>query len=265
METVLTVAGSDSGAGAGIQADLKAITANGAYALTILTSVTAQNTREVRAAYPLSPDLIEAQFDTIFDDFAPAAAKTGMLADEVRVEAVVRCLEKHRPPNLVVDPVMMSKSGYPLLEPAAVEAVRKRLLPLATVVTPNVHEAAHLAGMEIRSLEDARESGKRILDMGPKAVLVKGGHLEERPATDTLVVEDGEVEFPGEYIQTRNTHGTGCTYSAAIATFLALGRELPQAVAEAKTYVTEAIRHGLPLGSGAGPTDHFYFLRGDAR
>jgi hydroxymethylpyrimidine/phosphomethylpyrimidine kinase len=261
VHTIVTIAGSDSGAGAGVQADLKTISANGAYGLSILTSVTAQNTREVRTALALPVDLIEAQFASIFDDFEPAAVKTGMLADTERVECVAACLRRYRPPNYVLDPVMISKSGYALLAHEAVAALRHEMLPLADVVTPNVHEAGLLADMEVCTPADARVAGKRILTQGPKAVLVKGGHLEESPATDVLVTADGAREFPGEYIETTSTHGTGCTYSAAIATYLARGCLLEEAVGHAKVYVTEAIRNGLSLGSGAGPTDHFFYLR----
>lgn len=261
MQTVLTIAGSDSGAGAGIQADLKAIAANGAYGLSVLTSVTAQNTREVRAAFALPSDLIEAQFDTVFSDFAPGAVKSGMLADSERVECVARCLRRYGAPNYVLDPVMVSKTGFRLLAEEAIDMLREELLPLATVVTPNVHEASLLAGMPVHTLEDAHRAGERILSLGPAAVLVKGGHLASDPATDVLVTPEGVWTFPGDFIETSSTHGTGCTYSAAIATQLALGQSLVDAVRKSKAYVTEAIRHGLRLGSGAGPTDHFFFLR----
>jgi hydroxymethylpyrimidine/phosphomethylpyrimidine kinase len=260
---VLTVAGSDSGAGAGIQADLKTISANGAYGLSVLTSITAQNTRAVTAAQALSPALIEAQFVAVFDDFAPAAVKSGMLADIERVAVVAACLRRFVPAHVpyVLDPVMISKSGFALLEADAVETVRRELLPLAAVVTPNVHEAQLLAGMEIRSVDDAIEAGRRILDLGPRAALVKGGHLAEAPGTDVLVTDDGVEVLVGTFFDTPNTHGTGCTYSAAIATQLAHGRPLVEATRVAKAYVGEAIRHGLALGSGAGPTDHFFYLR----
>lgn len=259
--TVLTVAGSDSGAGAGIQADLKTIAANGGYGLSVLTSVTAQNTQAVTAALALPADLVAAQFDAIFADFEVHATKSGMLADRERVEVVAACLARYRPPAYVLDPVMVSKSGFPLLAADAVEAVRDRLLPLATLVTPNVHEAQLLADCEISTLADAVEAGERILALGPAAVIVKGGHLEERPGTDVLVTGDGVEVFEGEFLESRNTHGTGCTFSAAIATQLAFGRELADAVRAAKRYLTEAIRGGPAFGHGARPTDHFFYLR----
>ena len=262
MRTVLTIAGSDSGAGAGIQADLKAISANGAYGLSILTSVTAQNTRAVTAALALPADLIEAQFAAIFADFTPAAAKSGMLADRERVEVVARAMRRYAPPHYVLDPVMVSKSGFPLLEADAIEVLRTLLLPLAEVVTPNVHEAQLLAEMPIATLADARIAAARILEQGPRAVILKGGHLQERPGTDLLLSAAGERLFEGEFIETPHTHGTGCTFSAALATQLAHGHALEEAAGIAKAYLTEAIRHAPGLGSGAGPTDHFFYLRG---
>ncbi len=261
MRTVLTIAGSDSGAGAGIQADLKTIAAHGAYGLSILTAVTAQNTQAVTAAAALSPELIEAQFAAIFADFAPDAAKTGMLADRERIEVVAAAMRRYAPPHYVLDPVMISKSGFPLLEPDAVEALRTQLLPLADVVTPNVHEAQLLADMEIRTVDEALQAGARILDLGPRAVIVKGGHLEEQPATDVLVTAECAQLFEGEFVESRSTHGTGCTFSAALASQLAHGRSLEDAIVIAKAYLTEAIRSAPGLGGGAGPTDHFFYLR----
>lgn len=262
MQTVLTVAGSDSGAGAGIQADLKAISANGAYGLSVITSVTAQNTRAVTAALALPADLIEQQFAAIFADFVPAAAKSGMLADRERVEVVARAMRRYAPPHFVLDPVMVSKSGFPLLDRDAIESLRALLLPLAEVVTPNVHEAQLLAEMPIATLADARVAAARILEQGPRAVILKGGHLEERPGTDLLLTAQGSRLYEGEFIESTSTHGTGCTFSAALATQLAHGHALAEAVGIAKAYLTEAIRHAPGLGGGSGPTDHFFYLRG---
>lgn len=263
MRTVLTIAGSDSGAGAGIQADLKSISANGGYGLSVLTSVTAQNTRAVTASFALPPELIEEQFAAVFADFRPAAAKSGMLADRERVEVVAAAIRRYNPPNYVLDPVMVSKSGYALLHREAIEALQTRLLPLAAVVTPNIHEAQILAEMPITTLAEARIAAARILEQGPRAVLLKGGHLEERPATDLLLSANGARVYEGEFIETSSTHGTGCTFSAALATQLAHGHSLEDAVGIAKTYLTEAIRHAPGLGTGAGPTDHFFYLRAD--
>lgn len=258
---VLTIAGSDSGAGAGIQADLKAISANGGYGVSVITSVTAQNTMGVRAAYNLPAAIIEEQYEAVVDDFPVAAVKTGMLADRERVLTVARLLRKRPIGNFVLDPVMISKSGFALLDGEAIDALRTELIPLADLVTPNAHEAQHLTGLAVRNPEEAEAAGKRILEFGARAVLVKGGHFEQGAATDVLVSAAGTSILPGELLDAKHTHGTGCTYSAAIATHLAAGRSMEEAVAVSKDYITEAIRHGLPLGSGTGPTDHFYFLR----
>ena len=258
---VLTIAGSDSSAGAGIQADLKAISANGGYGASVITAITAQNTRGVTAAVELDLDLIRAQADAVFDDLDVAAVKTGMLSSAAVIETVAKVLREHRPPHYVLDPVMISKTGFPLLRPEAVGALREALLPLATLLTPNVHEARALTGLPVRTLAEAEAAGRQLVEAGAGGVLVKGGHLEERPATDVLVTPLGVRVFPGEHLDARHTHGTGCTYSAAIATQLAHGRSLEEAIARAKAYVTEAIRGGLPVGQGIGPTDHFFYLR----
>jgi hydroxymethylpyrimidine/phosphomethylpyrimidine kinase len=262
MKQVLTIAGSDSGGGAGIQADLKAIHANGAFGMSVVTSITAQNTVEVRTAYDLPVEVITDQIDAVFDDFDVAAVKTGMLSSSAIVEAVSARLQDRKVANLVVDPVMVSKSGYDLLKSEAVSSIRSSLLPLARLVTPNVHEARLLSGMDlVRTVEDAQEAASRILQAGPDAVLVKGGHLEGQPqAVDVLCQASGTTLFPADRIETQNTHGTGCTYSAAIAAQLASGKPLKEAVAAAKVYITEAIRYSLDIGNGHGPTNHFYFL-----
>lgn len=261
MKVVATIAGSDSGGGAGIQADLRSISANGGFGVSIVTAVTAQNTVAVTRAEELSSELIEAQFDAVFSDMEVAAAKSGMLASVRVIETVERGLRKHRPPYYVLDPVMVSTTGYALLAEEAQYAIVERLFPLATLVTPNIQEAEALTGMTVRSLEEAEEAGRRLLSLGAKAVLVKGGHLLEERASDILVTPDGSAVLQGDWIETKHTHGTGCTYSAAIATHLARGRSLIDAVKVSKTYVTEAIRDGLAIGHGSGPTDHFFFLR----
>lgn len=262
MKQVLTIAGSDSGSGAGIQADLKAMAANGVFGLSVITSITAQNTKGVTAVYDLPLSIIEAQLDAIFDDFEVAAVKTGMLSSAAIVEAVGRQLRKSAVANLVVDPVMVAKSGHILLQPEAVEMVKTALIPLALVVTPNVHEAERLSGLTITSLADARQAAKVIQRLGCKHVLIKGGHLLAEKGTDLLY--DGRFfnVYKGEFIDTPHTHGTGCTYASAIAAQLAKGQSLPDAVRTAKTYLTEAIRHGLAIGHGRGPANHFYFLPG---
>jgi hydroxymethylpyrimidine/phosphomethylpyrimidine kinase len=262
MKQVLTIAGSDSGGGAGIQADLKAMAANGVYGLSVITSVTAQNTRGVKSAHDLPLPIIEAQLDAIFEDFEVAAVKTGMLASAQIVDLVSRKLRENRTANLVVDPVMIAKSGHPLLQQDAVDHLRTALIPLALVVTPNIHEAERLSGLSIKTLADARQAAKLIHKLGCRHVLIKGGHLLEEKGTDLLY--DGRFFnlFKGEFIDSPHTHGTGCTYASAIAAQLAKGKALPEAVQTAKTYITEAIRHGLAIGHGRGPTSHFYFMTG---
>ena len=264
MKQVLTIAGSDSGGGAGIQADIKAMSANGVYAMSAITAITAQNTEEVTDVFELPVSIIAAQIDAVFDDFDVAAVKTGMLSSAGIVNVVARLLKPQNVTNLVVDPVMIAKSGHPLLKPDAIEALIKELIPLALVVTPNIHEAQQLSGVEIKTLSDARQAAKVIRKMGCRHVLIKGGHLLADRATDLLY--DGRFfeVFKGEFINTPHTHGTGCTYASAIAAHLALGKPLSQAVKAAKAYTTEAIRHALAIGHGKGPTNHFYFLKSES-
>ena len=263
----LTIAGSDSGGGAGVQADIKAMQANGVFAASVITAITAQNTVAVTAVHALPPSVVEAQLDAVLDDIPVAAAKTGMLASSEIAEAVARKVRERRLTPLVVDPVLVATSGVALLDPQAVETLKARLLPLATLVTPNAPEAALLAHMEVRNITEAREAARRIRAMGAHAVLVKGGHLAgEDRAVDLLLDETGFHTFAQPFIETLHTHGTGCTYSAAITAHLARGLPLTEAIARAKAYLTEAIRHGFAIGAGHGPTDHFFFLRdhGDA-
>jgi hydroxymethylpyrimidine/phosphomethylpyrimidine kinase len=261
VRVALTIAGSDSGGGAGIQADLKSMQANGVFAASVITAVTAQNTRAVTAAFELPIELIEAQIDAVMSDIEVHATKTGMLSSIAIIEAVARKVKEHWMFPLVVDPVMISKSGFALLKPDAVETLRTTLLPLATLVTPNAHEAERLAEMSIRTADDAAEAARRIRGLGPEAVLVKGGHLEgEEQAIDVLLAGKDEHRFPSPRIDTPHTHGTGCTYASAIAANLAKGADLVTAVREAKRYVTGAIEHGLPIGGGHGPTHHFWHL-----
>jgi hydroxymethylpyrimidine/phosphomethylpyrimidine kinase len=263
MKIALTIAGSDSGGGAGIQADIKSMQANGVFATSVITAVTAQNTVSVTEAFELPVSLIEAQIDAVFDDMSVSATKTGMLSSAEIIEAVAGRVEARAIRPLVVDPVMISKSGYALLRPEAVATIRERLLPLATLVTPNAHEAGHLVGDEIRTIDDAREAARQIHGMGPEAVLVKGGHLDnDREAVDVLFDGTNFYSFAAPLIDTPHTHGTGCTYAAAITANLAKGFTLRESIARAKRYVTDAIRHGFPAGRGHGPTHHFYFLAG---
>ncbi len=256
--TILTIAGSDSSGGAGIQADLKAIAACGGYGASVITAITAQNTLGVNAAEPVSVALVVAQMRAVFEDLDVAAAKTGMLATREIVEAVAAELRRTAPPHLVVDPVMISKSGFALLPPDCVDALRREIIPLATIVTPNVHEAKALTGLPIENVEQAIEAGRQLVAGGARAVLVKGGHLPSDPGADVLVTRTSARTFRDEWIDTQHTHGTGCTYSAAIATNLGAGLALEEAVARAKRFVTEAIRAGVAVGRGRGPTDPFF-------
>jgi hydroxymethylpyrimidine/phosphomethylpyrimidine kinase len=260
LKQVLTIAGSDSGGGAGIQADIKALSANGVFAMSAITAITAQNTEEVTEVFELPLRIVAAQIDAIFDDFDVAAVKTGMLSSAAVVELVAKRLKSQHVTKLVVDPVMISKTGHALLQPEAVEAVKTQLIPLALIVTPNIHEAQQLSGIEIHSLPDARRAAKAIHALGCRHVVIKGGHLASDRATDLLY--DGRFfnVLKGEFIDSPHTHGTGCTFASAVAAHVARERPVLDAVQAAKAYVTEAIRHGLAIGHGHGPTDHFYFL-----
>ena len=258
MKQILTIAGSDSGGGAGIQADIKAISANGGFAMSAITSVTAQNTVAVTDAFDLPISLIEAQLDAVFTDFNVSSVKTGMLSSAAIVTAVARKLKEYTPPAIVIDPVMLSKSQFPLLKEDAIDNLKTALIPLATVITPNIHEAVLLAQQDIRNIDDAKNAAKTIAELGCHAVLVKGGHLIGDNATDVLYCDGEWSFFQAERIETANTHGTGCTYSAAIATQLAHGKHLIDAVSAAKAYITGAIQHALDIGHGHGPTNHFF-------
>lgn len=255
IPTVLTIAGSDSGGGAGIQADLKTITALGAFGTSAVTALTAQNTLGVRAILPVAPEFVAAQIDAVMEDIGADAAKTGMLGGRAVVEVVADRVRRHRISPLVVDPVMASKSGDALLAPDAVEALRRLLLPLATVVTPNLAEAAALAGIAVEGEEQMLEAARRIHAAGPRWVLVKGGHLAGEP-TDLLFDGHEARRVTRPRVATRNTHGTGCTYSAAITAGLARGLAPADAVSRAKFFIQEAIRTNPGLGKGCGPVNH---------
>lgn len=260
MKVALTVAGSDSGGGAGIQADLKTFAAHGVHGTSALTAVTAQNSVAVVDYVALEPAMVAKQIEAVASDMPVAAMKTGMLANRAIVEAVVRSVVELRLPAPVVDPVMVAKGGDRLLDPAAERAYVELLFPLARVVTPNLMEAAALLGRPIAALDAMREAARELKAMGPQAALVKGGHLPG-DAIDVLCDDEGLLELPAPRIDTANTHGTGCTYSAAIAARLALGASLREAVTGAKQYVTEAIRRSYSVGRGHGPLDHLHPLR----
>jgi len=254
---ILTIAGSDSGGGAGIQADLKTILALGGYGMSVITAVTAQNTCRVTRAVALPPNLVIAQLDAVMEDIGVDAMKTGMLADAAIVEAVADRLERYGVRNIVVDPVMAAKSGDPLLAADARETLKKKLIPLCAVVTPNIPEAELLTGRAVRP--DAPEDTlKALKDLGPAWVLLKGGHAEGNDVVDYLY-DGSEIRvYCNPRCATRNTHGTGCTFSAAIATMLGFGFPVPEAIRRAKDYLTEAIRRAdeLNIGRGYGPLHH---------
>jgi hydroxymethylpyrimidine/phosphomethylpyrimidine kinase len=260
---VLTIAGSDSGGGAGIEADLKTFAALGVHGLVALTTVTAQNTSAVIGVQEITLEMIRLQIEAVVQDIGVDVAKTGMLSSASIIEEVAAAAKRYRF-RLVVDPVMVSKSGASLLRPDAVETLKQKLLPLAEVVTPNLDEAERLSGLTIRSLEDSRHAAEEILKFGPKAVVVKGGHLVGNP-TDLLCVKGkSPVEFTGPRLGSVTTHGTGCTFSAALASFMALGMNLDDSVRRSKQFVAGAIRYGLRIGRGAGPVDPLANLRLDA-
>lgn len=257
IRAVLTIAGSDSGGGAGIQADLKTFAALGVYGTCAITSITAQNTVGVTAAMPLPADLVTAQIEAVAADIPLRATKTGMLANAAIVEAVVASIDALALPLVVVDPVMVAKSGDRLLDDDGVRMVCSELLPRALVVTPNIPEAEALSGITIRTLDQAREAARRIHAMGP-SVIVKGGHATGDDLVDLLFHDGVFLPFHTPRIHTLHTHGTGCTFASAVAAHLALGHGLPEAMSRAQAYVAGAIRHGLAIGRGHGPIDHFW-------
>jgi len=259
LRTALTIAGSDSGGGAGIQADLKTFAALGVYGTSALTAVTAQNTVGVRAVEEVSPATVAAQIDAVLEDIGADAAKTGMLSSAAIIAAVAGRIGAHGITRLVVDPVMVSKSGDRLLREDAVRALRTVLLPLALVVTPNLPEAETLAGMPIGNRATLEDAARRIAALGPRYVLIKGGHA---PGDPVDILFDGHAfrAYPGERLITTSTHGTGCTLSAAIAAYLARGVPVEDAVGRAKGYVAAAMRAANPLGRGHGPLHHMFAL-----
>lgn len=263
MGRVLIIAGSDSGGGAGIQADIKAVTALGGFAMTAITAVTVQDTTGVHGVHPVPLDIIAAQARVVLADLGADAVKTGMLGDVATVELVAGLLDEAGAPA-VVDPVMIAKGGHPLLAEAAVEAVRTRMVPRAALLTPNAPEAEALTGLEVRDLDGQRRAGERLLAMGARAVLMKGGHVPGETVTDLLVTPSGETTFEGPRVDTRHTHGTGCTLASACAAGLAQGLPLEQAVARAWAYVAEAIRRAPGYGKGHGPLNHAWPLEGRA-
>lgn len=260
MKTALTIAGSDSSGGAGIQADIKSISANGVYAMSVITAITAQNTMGVFDIQDVSPEMIEKQIEVIFDDIKVDAVKIGMVSKIESIKAISRSLRRiDNLPKIVLDPVMVSTSGYKLLSDDAKDTLIKELFPLATLITPNILEAEEILGIKIDNIDDMKEAATRLNELGSKAVLVKGGHLKGE-ATDLLYDGVEFTYFKQERINTKNTHGTGCTLSSAIAANLAKGMTMKEAVSIGKEYITKAIENSFELGKGAGPTNHFYKL-----
>lgn len=257
MKTALTIAGSDSIGGAGIQADIKTISANGCYAMSVITSVTAQNTLEVTGIHNIPADFVKKQLEAVFDDIIPDAVKIGMLSDKNIIKTTAEFLAERNSVNIVADTVMVSTSGCRLIAEDAVSALAENIIPIADIITPNIPEAEVLSGMKIKSEKDMKTAAEKIIRLGCKSVIIKGGHLADS-AVDVLY--DG-IEFKifrTERIDNPNTHGTGCTFSSAIAANLALGFSMAESVENAKKYVTGAIANGMDLGKSAGPLNHFY-------
>lgn len=262
VHKALTIAGSDSGGGAGIQADLKTFQELGVYGMSAITAVTAQNTLGVHGVYPIEADGVYAQLKAIAEDLAPDAVKTGMLFSRDTIEITAEAIKQFRWPHTVVDPVMIAKGGTSLLQAEAISAVKTLLLPLSEIVTPNIPEAEALTGRTISSMEERREAARQLADTGVSYVLIKGGHAEEtEEAVDLLFDGRHFFEFRSPRIKTKNTHGTGCTFSAAIAAGFAEGHSAEKAVQKAKDFIQAAIYHDLGLGSGHGPTNHWAYRK----
>lgn len=260
LPRALTIAGSDSGGGAGIQADLKTFQMLGVFGMSALTAVTAQNTMGVQGIHDLPPDFVRQQIDSVASDIGIDAAKTGMLSQPEIIEAVVVAMKEHHIEKLVVDPVMVAKGGARLLVPTAERVLREQLLPIAYVVTPNIPEAEALLLRRIETVADMRDAAKRICDMGAQRVIIKGGHLPGGSSIDILYDGTNVDELHADRIDTKNTHGTGCTFSSALTAWLARGVEFTMAVERAKQFITAAIAGGISLGHGHGPTNHWALM-----
>lgn len=256
IKKVLTIAGSDCSGGAGVQADLKTMSAHGVFGMSVIVSVVAENTARVIDIQDIRPEMIEKQIDAVFEDIVPDAVKIGMLSTPACMQAVAGKLRQYQPRHVVIDPVMYAKNGCPLMKPDAVGALIEHVLPLADVLTPNIPEAECITGIKIECAEDMEEAARKLCAMGCKGALVKGGHAIGN-ALDILYDGERFYRFETKRIHTKNTHGTGCTLSSAIASNLALGCDIPEAVRRAKAYVTDAIEHSLAIGNGCGPLNHF--------
>jgi hydroxymethylpyrimidine/phosphomethylpyrimidine kinase len=259
LKKVLTIAGSDCSGGAGIQADLKTFSAHGVFGMSVIVSVVAENTSRVIAIQDITPDMIANQIDAVFEDIGADAVKIGMLSTPACMEAVAQKIGQYQPQHVVIDPVMYAKNGCPLMNPDAIDTLIAAIIPLADLLTPNIPEAEQIANLTINGVADMEKAAVLIQRMGSRNVLVKGGHAIGA-ALDVLYDGEEFYHFSTERINTKNTHGTGCTYSSAIAANLALGMTTAEAVRDAKNYVTTAIRHALAIGQGCGPTHHFYDL-----
>lgn len=258
---IVSIAGSDCSGGAGIQADIKTISALGGYAASVITAVTAQNTLGVQGVYPLAPEIVSQQIHSVITDLAPDAVKIGMVANAGIVQAIAECLEKYKPRHIVYDPVMVSTSGRKLLDDTAIQAIRNELFPKTTLVTPNLDEISLLAGKRINNVAEMEEAGTFFSKEWNTAVLIKGGHLNSNEMTDVLCLPDGtSYRFMNEKIQSTNLHGTGCTLSSAIATFLAMGCTPEESVRQGKEYISNAIKGcaDFKIGHGNGPLCHFF-------
>lgn len=261
MKNLLTIAGSDCSGGAGIQADLKTFSAHGTFGMSVIVSVVAENTSRVISIEDISPRVIGDQIDAVFQDIRVDGVKIGMLSGAEIMKLVAAKLEEYKPPKPVIDPVMVAKGGCALMQAAAMDALKKEIIPRAYLLTPNIPEAEALTDRKIQTILEMEESARIIHAMGAESVLIKGGHLNG-DAEDILFDGRQFFRFGSKRIDTKNTHGTGCTYSSAIAANLAEGMPLPKAVGAAKAYVTKAIEHSLPIGKGHGPLNHFYALKG---
>jgi hydroxymethylpyrimidine/phosphomethylpyrimidine kinase len=259
MKKALTIAGSDCSGGAGIQADLKTFSAHGVFGMSVIVAVVAENTSRVIGVENVRPDMVAMQIDAVYEDIGTDAVKIGMLSTETLMRTVAQKLGEYKPANVVIDPVMYAKNGAPLMDPDATDALIKHIVPLADLLTPNIPEAQKIAGIKIQNEKDMEKAAELILKMGCSQVLIKGGH-SEGAAVDILFDGTEFRRFTSPRIATKNTHGTGCTLSSAIASNLALGFSMAEAVERAKRYVTIAIEHSLAIGKGHGPTNHFYEL-----
>jgi len=260
MRVALTIAGSDSSGGAGIQADLKTFQAHGVFGMSAVTAVTVQNTQKVYDIQEMHSKIVHDQITCLFNDIEIHVVKIGMVSSIELIQAIATALKIVKPPPIVLDPVMISKSGYRLLNQDAQDALVQHLFPLAEVITPNIYEAQTIIDRKIKNIDDMKSAALDILKLGAKKVVVKGGHLEEDRATDILYDGQEFKRLQSRWVETKNTHGTGCTFSSAIAANIALGKNFFEAVTFAKAYITGAIEHALPIGKGCGPTHHFFDL-----